>query len=77
MEKEFDVLVLENNERYLPLKEIKLNNIIYYVLINIKNEKDICIRKEIVENGETLISMLDSEDELKMVLAEYKKSVEN
>lgn len=77
MDKEVEVLVLENHERYLPLKEINLNNNVYYVLINILNEKDMCIRKEIVENGETLISMLDNEDELKMVLDEYKKLVEN
>lgn len=77
MEKEVEVLVLENNERYFPLKKFNLNGISYYVLINIKNDKDICVRKEIEEDGEILISMLDSEEELKSVLAEYKKSVEN
>ncbi len=77
MEKEVELIVLENNEKYFPLKEIKLNGVLYYILINIKNEKDICVRKEILENGETFISMLDSEEELKLVLEEYKKLVEN
>lgn len=77
MDKEVEVLVLENDEKYYPLKEIKLNGILYYVLINVNNPKDICVRKEIEENGEILISMLDDEEELKLVLAEYKKLVEN
>lgn len=77
MDKEVEVLILENNEKYFPLKKFDLNGIIYYVLINIKNDKDICVRKEIEEDGEILISMLDSEEELKSVLDEYKKLVEN
>lgn len=77
MDKEVEVLVLENNEKYYPLKRIELNKIVYYVLININNPKDICVRKEIFENNETFISMLDSEEELKLVLDEYKKLVEN
>lgn len=66
-----------NDKEYLPLKEIKLNKITYYILMNIKDNKDICVRKEIEQNGEILISMLDSEEELKTVLSEYKKLVEN
>lgn len=77
MDKEVEVLVLENNEKYYPLKRIELNKIVYYVLININDPKDICVRKEIFENDETFISMLDSEEELKLVLDEYKKLVEN
>ena len=66
-----------NDKEYLPLKEIKLNEITYYILMNINDNKDICVRKEIEQNGEILISMLDSEEELKTVLSEYKKLVEN
>lgn len=77
MDKEVEVLILENDEKYYPLKEIRLNEILYYVLINVNNPKDICVRKEIDDNGETLISMLDDEEELKAVLSEYKKLVEN
>lgn len=77
MDKEVEVLVLENNEKYYPIKEINLNNTLYYILVNVSNPKDICVRKEIQENGEILISMLDSEEELNLVLVEYKKLVEN
>lgn len=66
-----------NDKEYLPLKEIEFNKITYYILMNIKDNKDICVRKEIEQNGEILISMLDSEEELKTVLSEYKKLVEN
>lgn len=74
MDKEVEVLVLENNCEYYPVKKITLNNILYYVLINTKDPKDICVRKEIIENNETLISQLDSEEELVAVLNEYKKN---
>lgn len=77
VDKEVEVLVLENNEKYYPLKQIRLNGVLYYVLININNPKDICVRKEIEEDGVMLISMLDSEEELRTVLSEYKKLVEN
>lgn len=77
VDKEVEVLVLENNEKYYPLKQIRLNGVLYYVLINVNNAKDICVRKEIEEDGVMLISMLDSEEELRTVLSEYKKLVEN
>ena len=68
--------IILNNKEYLILKEIKINGVVYYILINVKDANDICVRKEIAENGNILMSMLDSEEELRMVLAEYKKAVE-
>lgn len=74
MEKEVEVIVLEDNQEYLPVKTILLNGIKYLVLSNIKNTNDICIRKEIEKNGETYISMLANTEELQGVLEKLQEN---
>lgn len=74
MEKEVEVIVLEDNQEYLPVKTVLLNGVKYLVLSNIKNTKDICIRKEIQKNGETYISMLANNEELQLVLEKLKEN---
>ena len=74
MEKEVEVIVLEDNQEYLPVKTVLLNGVKYLVISNIKNTKDICIRKEIQKNGETYISMLANNEELQLVLEKLKEN---
>lgn len=48
--------------KYLPVKTKIINNIKYYLLVNIDDKNDICIRKEIKENNEVLLSQLEEEE---------------
>ena len=51
---EMKVVELDNKEYYV-VKEIKLNNLLYYILINTEDNSDFQIRKIVEENGEILI----------------------
>lgn len=49
----------------------KVENYVY--LVNPKNEEDVCIRKEIVEDGKTYLTGLDDEDEVYKALELFKQ----
>lgn len=70
---EMKVVELDNKEYYV-VKEIKLNNLLYYILINTEDNSDFQIRKIVEENGEILIVGLDDEKEFYSVMGEYNKN---
>ena len=45
----------------------------YVYLVNVKDEEDVCIRKEIVDDGKTYLTMLDNEDEVYKALELFKQ----
>ena len=51
--------ILEDDEEYVAVEEIPNNEVTYLYLANLKDEKDICVRKEIKDE----ILPLDSEEE--------------
>lgn len=53
-----------NDKNFYPYKECEVDGIKYYLLINVNDKEDVCVRKEIKEDGEIYLSMLDSEEEL-------------
>lgn len=56
---EVEVITLENGIEYGIVQEI--NN--YVLLVNLNDEKDYCIRKNVIRNGEEFIESLDSDEE--------------
>lgn len=63
-----------DNQDYLITNEIVLDNIKYYMLINLSNPEDIIIRKEVEDNGEKYIELLDSDEEFDKVSVEFYKN---
>lgn len=66
------LITLENNQDYIVLSTIELNNNKYFILVNELDEKDLCIRKVIMnkDNKEVLVK-LDSNEEFFEVLSMF------
>lgn len=73
-------VVLENGIEYDVVEKIELNQQAYIYLVNPKEMEDICIRKEIEENGKTYLVGLDNQEEVNLALklfAEKNQTEEN
>lgn len=68
-------IVLEDNIEYAIIKEITVDGILYTLLANINDEKDICFRKTITEDNEEYFIGLDDEKELQKVLTYFSKDI--
>ena len=68
-------IVLEDNIEYAIIKEITIDGILYTLLANINDEKDICFRKTITEDNEEYFIGLDDEKELQKVLTYFSKDI--
>lgn len=71
-EKGMMIIELDNKE-YAIIGEIKINDIPYLHLANVKDPEDFCIRKVIIENGEEIITALDSYKEFEMALEFFSR----
>lgn len=76
-----NVITLEDNLEYMIINTIVKNNNKYVFLANVDDEKKICIRKVISEDGKDYLEKLDSDEEFAEVLTEfndkYNKEREN
>lgn len=73
-------VVLENGIEYDVVEKIESNQQAYIYLVNPKEREDICIRKEIEENGKTYLVGLDNQEEVNLALklfAEKNQTEEN
>jgi len=66
-------IVLEDGIEYYVLTEIMVDENKYFYLVNVNDEKDICVRKQEIENGIEYLVTLDSTEELSKVLEKYKE----
>lgn len=76
-----NVITLEDNLEYMIINTIVKNNNKYVFLANVDDEKKLCIRKVISEDGKDYLVKLDSDEEFAEVLTEfndkYNKEREN
>ena len=70
-------VVLEDNIEYLVVDKIKEKDFFYVYLANSNDLKDICIRKEIVEDGKCFLVGLDNEEEVDKALKIYLDKTKN
>lgn len=61
-------VVLENGIEYDVVEKIESNQQAYVYLANSKEMEDICIRKEIEENGKTYLVGLNDQEEVNLAL---------
>lgn len=65
---EVNTMILENGIEYTEVDDLVYNNTKYLLLSNIKNVKDSCIRKIVIENDEEFVCRLDDDSEFDIVL---------
>lgn len=61
-------VVLEDNIEYLVIDKIKEKDFYYVYLINQKDDADLVVRKEVLENNDKFLVGLDDEEELEKAL---------
>lgn len=76
MEKDLDVITLEDNIEYAVVDEIEIQNIKYLFLSNINDDEDFCIRKYTIKNGEEVLTGLNDENEFDLALMHFAKKHE-
>ncbi|MDE5586887.1 MAG: hypothetical protein K2I72_00780 [Bacilli bacterium] len=59
---------LEDNEMYAVIDTIPYNDGTYIYFSNIKDEDDLCIRKQLKKDTETLLIGLDNKEEVDFAL---------
>ena len=64
---DIEVVVLNDNKYYV-MDRISYNSNAYLILLNINDENDLCVRKEVFKDDKKHLAMLDNEEELKNVL---------
>lgn len=67
VEKEYNVVVLENGVEYTEIKRVNDNGNTYVFLANLDKDDDFCVRKLIKKNNEDYIVGLDSKEEFDRV----------
>ena len=61
-------VVLEDNIEYLVVDKIKEKDFYYVYLVNSRDDADLVVRKEIIENDKRFLVGLDDEEELEKSL---------
>ena len=64
-----------NGKEYAIIENVCYNNNDYVYLINLEDEKDILVRKVVIENNENYYCTLDSVEELDNVMLEIHKKL--
>lgn len=72
---EMECIVLDDGLEYFILENIELDGIIYVLFSNVNNEKDIKIRKVVIENEEQYYVGIDSDEEVKNVILAFNKKI--
>lgn len=68
---DINVVKLENEEEYLIIDTIILQDKKYLILVNEKNYYDICIRKVIEKDDKEVLVKLESEEEFENVVTRF------
>jgi len=71
--KEVKSIILDNGEEYYLVDETIIDNTKYYYLANMNDSNDICVRKQVLENGVSFVSTLDDIDELMRALQAFRE----
>ena len=65
---EVEVITLEDNIDYNVMDKKEYNGSTYLLLANVSDDSDVCVRKEVIKEGNVYISMLSNDEELDAVL---------
>lgn len=77
MEKEYNVITLEDGINYIILDEISFESKRYLYLSNNDNKSDFCIRKIISKDGKEILVGLSDDNEFDTAMLLFSKKHEN
>lgn len=77
MEKEYNVITLEDGINYIILDEISFETNRYVYLSNADNKSDFCIRKIISKDGKEILVGLSDDNEFDTAMLLFSKKHEN
>ena len=67
---EIEIVTLHGNKYYV-MDRINQNNEIYIILLNINDDTDLCVRKEVTKDNKKYLAKLKNNEELESVLKEF------
>lgn len=67
---EIEIISLNDNNYYV-MDRINIDNLTYIVLLNVNNETDLIVRKELTKEDKKYLAKLENEEELQKVLKEF------
>jgi len=77
MEKEYEVVKLEDGKEYFIIDEITENNNTYVYLTNVEDSQSFCIRKVLNEGTEQYLVGLSTDEEFDQALLYFAKKHNN
>lgn len=77
MEKEYEVVKLEDGKEYFVIDEITENNNTYVYLTNVEDSQSFCIRKVLNEGTEQYLVGLSTDEEFDQALLYFAKKHNN
>lgn len=72
---EVETIVLENGKEYVILDTDTIEGKEYTLFSQVDDDKDICFRKTVIQDGEEYYTKLDTSEELKMVAEHFGKKL--
>lgn len=72
---DIDSIVLDNGLEYYIILNLEIDGNTYTLFSNVNDEKDIKIRKIVIENGESYYDGINDEEELKKVITLFDKKL--
>ena len=75
--KEVKTIILDNGREYFLVDETIIDDVKYFYLANMNDNKDICVRKQEIENGISYLSTLDDIDELMKALEAFRDKIQS
>lgn len=70
---DINVITLDNGKDYLIIDALEIESDRYLLLANEKDDRDLCVRKVVVEDGKEFLDVLDSEDEFDKVMTVFEE----
>ncbi len=67
---EIEIISLNDNNYYV-MDRINIDDATYIVLLNVNNETDLIVRKELTKEDKKYLAKLENEEELQKVLKEF------
>lgn len=77
MEKEYEIVKLEDGKEYFIIDEITENNNTYVYLTNVEDSQSFCIRKVLNEGTEQYLVGLSTNEEFDQALLYFAKKHNN
>ena len=71
------IFKLENNKEYFMISELTEDNTVYFLLMNVDDESDIKIMKQLITNGEEYLTIVKENEVIANLKGKFKSLVDS